>query len=196
MQTNSSAAIRRFAGYLAAFVVLNCPSLAAEIKYALSGDNTKVEFVGSKSDGKHNGGFTKLKGTVVAPKRDVTAAKVDVEIDCASIYTDTEKLTKHLMSPDFFDVKTHPKARFVSTKITGDEKAFKMTGDFTLLGKKASITVPVAVKQEGDAFTLSSEFKINRQDYGLTYGAGKIQDDVLIKLNINAKKTDIAGLGK
>ena len=133
---------------------------------------------------------------MVAPKRDVTAGKVDVEIEVASLFTDTEKLTKHLVSPDFFDVKSHPTARFVSTKISGDEKAFKMTGDFTLLGKKTTITVPVSVKQDGESYALTSEFKINRQDYGMTYGAGKINDEVSIKLTINAKKGDIAGLGK
>jgi len=170
--------------------------LAAEIKYTLSGDNTKVEFVGAKPEGKHNGGFAKLKGFAVASKRDVMAGKVDVEIDVGSIYTDTDKLTKHLMSPDFFDVKNHPKARFVSTKISGTEKAFKLTGDFTLLGKKVAITVPVTVKQDGETYDLSSEFKINRQDFGMTYGTGKIENEVLIKLSIHARKSDIAGLGK
>lgn len=196
MNIHSLPAWCRLAGGIAAVVTLQGAVWSAEIKYTLNGDNTKVEFVGSKPDGKHNGGFAKLKGSVTAPKRDVTGGKVDVEIDTASLFTDTEKLTKHLISPDFFDVKNHPKARFVSTKIAGDEKAFKMTGDFTLLGRKATVTVPVTVKQEGDAFLLSSEFKINRLDYGMTYGPGKVNNEVLIKLSINAKKSDIVGLGK
>src|SRR5258708_4135920 len=79
-----------------------------EFKYKLDGKNTEVEFVGTKPQGKHTGGFKKLKGHVSGAGSDVTTGKVEVEIDVKSLYSDDKKLTGHLLSADFFDVKSHP----------------------------------------------------------------------------------------
>ena len=43
--------------------LLALPTLAAETKYKLDGENTKVEFTGTKKGGKHDGGFKKVSGT-------------------------------------------------------------------------------------------------------------------------------------
>jgi polyisoprenoid-binding protein YceI len=57
----------------------------------------------------------------------------------------------------------------------------------TLLGKEKEITFPATITT-GDTFTLKAEFKINRADYGMTYGEGKVDNEVAIKLDVNAKK--------
>ncbi|MBY0456893.1 MAG: YceI family protein, partial [Gemmataceae bacterium] len=90
---------------------------AADTKYALTGDNTTVTFVGKKPDGKHTGGFKKLTGTATVPDGDLTKMTVEVTIETDSLYSDDEKLTGHLKNADFFDVKNHPKATFKSTKV-------------------------------------------------------------------------------
>jgi len=160
---------------------------AEDFKYDLSGENVKVEFVGAKKDGKHVGGFKKLSGTVTAPSADVKTGKVEVVIDIASLYSDHMGLTGHLKGADFFDLGKHKTAKFVSTKVEGDQAKFTMTGDFTLKGKTKSITFPVDVALKDGEYTLKSEFKIDRNDYGMTYGKGKIDDEVVIKLEIKVK---------
>src|SRR5436309_515880 len=81
----------------------------------LTGGNTKVTFVGTKPGGKHNGGFKVVSGTATVEAGKLTA--VEAEFDAGSLYTDTPMLTNHLKSPDFFDVKQHPKATFKSTGV-------------------------------------------------------------------------------
>src|SRR5262245_59978769 len=93
---------------------LNEPAAGALV---INQENSKIEFVGSKPEGKHNGGFQAFLGGIELPGDDVTAAKIAVEIDANSLYSDNPKLTAHLKSPDFFDVKAHPKASFVSTAV-------------------------------------------------------------------------------
>jgi polyisoprenoid-binding protein YceI len=166
-------------------------SASAEFKVKLDGKNTEIAFVGTKPGGKHIGGFKKLSGHVTGSGSDVTTGKVEVVIDVKSMETDDRKLTGHLMGPDFFDAKTHPTAKFVSTKIEGDQKEFKLTGEFTLLGKTKEITIPVKVAQTDESYTLSSEFKIDRNDFGMSWGKGKVDDEVTIKLTIKAKKEDV-----
>lgn len=169
----------------AAAMLVAGPVLADEIK--LSGSNTKIEFVGKKTDGKHDGGFKTVKGTVSVPGGDFAKAKITVEIDTESIYSDDDKLTKHLKSPDFFNVAKHKTAKFVSKKIVKDGDKYTITGDLTLNGKTESIEIPATVSNDGGKINLKSEFAIDRTKFGMTYGKGKINDQVDLKLAIDAK---------
>ena len=69
-----------------------------------------------------------------------------------SIWTDTEKLTGHLKSADFFDVAKFPKSTFESTEIkagSSDAKAkdatHTVTGNLTLHGVTRSIQFPAKI---------------------------------------------------
>jgi polyisoprenoid-binding protein YceI len=173
--------------FLIGLAAVAVASAAFAAEYKLTGENTKIEWTGTKKDGKHTGGFKKVTGTCTCDG-DPTKAKLDVTIDCDSMYSDDEKLTGHLKSKDFFDVKTNPTAAFKATKVEKDGDKFKITGDFTLCGKTKAITFPATITEKDGAMTLSAEFKINRTDYGMNYGAGKVDDDVALKVSVTAKK--------
>jgi polyisoprenoid-binding protein YceI len=169
-------------------VLLAVPVLAADTTYKLTGENTKVTFVGTKPGGKHEGGFKTVSGTATVTDGNPATLKIEAEIDCTSLYSDTPKLTEHLKSADFFGVKDNPKAAFKTTKVEKTDKGYTITGDLTLLGKTKPVTMPAAVTAAGDTLTLTSEFKINRNDWGMTYGKGKVDDLVSLKLTVTAKK--------
>lgn len=167
-------------------VVLGTGVVFADATMPLNSDNTKITFVGTKKEGKHDGGFKKLTGTAKLGS-DPTALKVDLEIDLTSIYTDNEKLTGHLKSPDFFDVKNNPKSKFTVTKVEKDKENYKLTGKLEMHGKSKEITVPAKITQTSDSLRLESTFKINRHDWDISYGKGKVDDMVEIKVNIDGK---------
>jgi polyisoprenoid-binding protein YceI len=171
-----------------AAVAFGAAAFAAD--YKLTGDNTKIEWTGTKKDGKHTGGFAKLTGTCTCDG-DPTKAKLEVTIETDSITCSDEKsggLVTHLKGKDFFDCKTNPTATFKATKIEKDGEKYKITGDFTLCGKTKSITFPATVAEKDGTMTLAAEFKIKRSDYGMTFGADKIDDDVALKVDVTAKK--------
>jgi polyisoprenoid-binding protein YceI len=165
------------------FAVL-AAGVRAETKYALTGDNTKIEWTGSKADGKHDGGFKILRGTALIG--DAGALKFEVEIDTDSLYSDNDKLTGHLKSPDFFNVKANPKAKFVSKTVAKGDKGYTVTGDLTLCGKTRTITFPAEIATAG-GLTVKGEFTINRMDFGMTYGKGMVNDAVTIRVKVDAK---------
>ena len=163
-------------------------------KFVFSQDNSKVEFVGSKVTGSHNGSFEKHSGAVDLVNNKPEESQVTVNIQMDSVKTDADNLTTHLKSPDFFDVATYPTATFASTAIKagGDKGAtHTITGNLELHGVKKSISFPATVKVEGDTVLVNSEFAINRKDFGVNY-PGKvndlIRDDVVLKLNIRAER--------
>jgi polyisoprenoid-binding protein YceI len=155
--------------------------------FAIQPENSKVEFTGSKVTGKHDGGFKQFQGEVHVANGAVAHAKVT--IDTASIYTDTDRLTGHLKSPDFFDVAKYPTAVFETTSITGQGANSTVTGNLTLHGVTKQISFPAKVEVKDDAVTLNAEFSINRKDFGIKY-AGKpddlIRDNVVLRLDVKA----------
>src|SRR5918992_502372 len=92
------------------------PQTVGGQKYQITSQNSKVEFIGSKVTGSHNGSFQQFTGEINyagAPER----SRVSVTMDTNSLTTDDPKLTQHLKTADFFDVAKYPQAKFESTEI-------------------------------------------------------------------------------
>jgi polyisoprenoid-binding protein YceI len=155
-------------------------------EYVIQPDS-KIEFIGSKVTGKHDGGFKTFEGKV-----DVAGGKVvgsQVKIDMQSTWTDTEKLTGHLKSPDFFDVAKFPNSMFTVTSVDGEGDATKVTGNLELHGVTKAISFPAKVQVNDQSVHVTAEFAINRKDFGIVY-PGKtddlIRDDVVIRFDLKA----------
>ena len=116
-------------------------------KYLITPENSKIEFTGSKVTGSHNGSFQKFSGEVdYAGQPEKSVVKVTIEMN--SVATEEADLTKHLQTPDFFDVQKFPQATFVSTEIKpGGEKgaSHTVTGNLTLHGVTKAITFPATI---------------------------------------------------
>lgn len=164
----------------------SAPAFAAEKTLQLNGENTKIEFVGSKPDGKHDGGFKTLKGTATGDLADPTTIRFHVEIDTESLWSDDPKLTAHLKNPDFFDVRKHPKASFKTTKIEKRDIGLIVTGELSILGVTKPIRFPAKLETTDQGLTFSTQFEIDRTNYGMNYGQGKINNLVKIKVSIDA----------
>jgi polyisoprenoid-binding protein YceI len=154
-------------------------------------EKSKIEFVGAKVTRDHQGRFNKFDGWI-----EYTAGKpsrIAFEIDTNDIWTDTEDLTKHLKSADFFDVAKYPKATFVSTSLTDAPAGSPggathiLKGNLELHGVTKEVTVPVVAVQSAEGVRATSEFTINRHDWGISYKGmadDLIKDNVLIKLDL------------
>ena len=168
------------------------PVIAAQ-KYLITPENSKVEFVGSKVTGSHSGSFEKFSGSIDYSGQ-IETSKVKIIIETASVKTDADGLTKHLQTPDFFDVTKYPQATFESTEIKpgGDKGAsHTVTGNLNLHGVTKSITFPATIAVEPGAVTVNSTFAINRKDFGINYAGGAdnlIRDEVAMTLKVRGVK--------
>ncbi|MEP6850318.1 MAG: YceI family protein [Acidobacteriota bacterium] len=158
-------------------------------------ENSKVEFTASKVTASHPGGFKKFDGSIDLVNDKPEGSRVKIDIDLSSVFTNEEKLSEHLKTPDFFDVAKFPKANFTSTSIASDAAKgadnYTVTGDFDLHGQKKSINFPAVIKVDAGAVTVTSEFSINRKDFGLVYPGfanDLINDLVVIKLDLKAPR--------
>ena len=126
----------------------------------------------------------------IQPK--MSGATIIIEITAASIYTDTGKLTNHLKSGDFFDVNKHPKATFKSTTIKVAPGAngitHEITGDLTMHGVTKAITFPVKAKSGDGGVTIDGTLTVKKEDFGMVYGKGIINNDVPVTFTMKATK--------
>ena len=169
------------------------PAAAQGQKYSITPQNSKIEFIGSKVTGHHNGSFGEFSGQVDyagSPEN----SHVNIAIKTDSITTDTPDLTKHLKTADFFDVAKYPEATFVSTAIKpGGENgaSHTVTGNLTLHGVTKAVTFPATINVTPEAATVESSFSINRKDFGINYAGAAdnlIRDDVVLTLHVRATK--------
>jgi len=163
-------------------------------RYQITPQNSKIDFVGSKVTGKHDGSFGNFSGQIDyagSPEN----SRVSITIKTDSITTDTPDLTKHLKTADFFDVAKYPEASFVSTAIkAGGENGatHTITGNLTLHGVTKAITFPATINVTPEAATVESSFSVNRKDFGINYAGAAdnlIRDNVVLALHVRATKS-------
>ncbi len=161
---------------------------------ALDAAASTVGFLGSKVTGKHEGKFEKVTGSVTLAGGKVEGGKIAVEVETASVKSDSEMLDKHLRAADFFDVEKFPKASFTSSEIKAggsNGATHTVTGELDLHGVKKTISFPATITVGADAVTGTAEFVINRKDFGIMT-AGKpddlIRDDVALRLSLKASR--------
>jgi polyisoprenoid-binding protein YceI len=162
------------------------PAAKGTASLVINPSNSKIEFVGAKVTRSHDGGFTDFAGKVELAEP-IEQSRIEVAIQTASLYADEAKLTKHLKSPDFFDVEKFPTATFRSTEIKKEAEGHTITGDLTLHGVTKRISFPATIDATDAAVNASAEFSINRQDFGIAYAGmpdDLIRDLVVIKLSL------------
>jgi len=162
---------------------------AATRTYAITPDGSSVEFVGSKVTGSHRGGVKKFDGQLAVVDGHLANSGSKVVIDTTSIWTDTDRLTGHLKTPDFFNVAQIPTATFETTSVADKGTNTVITGNLTLHGITKQISFPAQVQVADDAVNLKAEFAINRFDFDIKF-PGKpddlIRKEVVLKLNVKA----------
>lgn len=159
-------------------------------KYVFT-SNSVINFVGSKVTGSHDGGFKDVTGYFTLKDGELAGNDHKVVIQIESIWSDTDDLTDHLKSEDFFYVEKFPESTFEATSLTKkSDTEYELSGNFTLRGETKNLTFPVTVSEVGGVHHLSAKFDINRKDFGIVY-TGKtddlIRDEVILELKLEAK---------
>jgi polyisoprenoid-binding protein YceI len=189
-----------FRTVLAVLALAALPALAQDT-YKIDPVHSEVSFKIRHLLAKVNGRFTKFSGVVKVDAKDIAKSTVEVSIEADSINTDNEARDKHLRSDAFFDVAKYPVITFKSTSVKEVAKGkLEVTGDFTLHGVTKRITFPITNAgtmpgmQPGTVvagFT-DGALTLNRNDFGIKTFPGALGDDVVISLNAEAGKVEIA----
>jgi len=137
---------------------------------------SSLTFVGGSSIVDHPGGFTDFTVNV-GNSVDLENSTVTATIVMTSLFTDSDRLTGHLQTEEFFNTEVYPEALFSSTEVIKNSDGYRITGDLTVKGVTKSITMNATLVD--NLFTAS--FDLPRKEFGIGNDAyGEKILDVLI----------------
>ena len=164
--------------------------------YAVDANHTQVNWqVNHFGFNDYFGLFGDVTGTLDIDPANLGSAKVDVTIPIASVATSSAGLTKHLQTPDFFDVTQFATARFVSTSVAVDGQRAIIKGDLTMLG----VTKPVELESRFEGAGANPMSKkatvgfhasttIKRSEWGMTKYVPMVSDEVKLRISVAFEK--------
>lgn len=167
-----------------------------------------LNWTAKKVGGGHNGTVKIAKGTLALDGNRLTGGNFIMDMTTIADADNSERLTNHLKSEDFFGVEKNPNATFVITKAApvGKAKAgitnYNITGNLTIKGITHPITFPAVVKLANNTAEATAKAEVNRLKYDIKFRSGLIgtaadkiiEDTFTIDLKLIAGKTTTAKL--
>ena len=125
------------------------------------------------------------EGDIVFNPDDLSKSSFRVTIKTESINTRNESRDDHLKEATYFDVKNYPLIRFVSSSVTeaGKMGSYQTLGTLTVKNKNKEITMPFTAEKNGNAWTFSGSFTMNRKDYDIG-GSNTLSDEVTVEIKV------------
>jgi polyisoprenoid-binding protein YceI len=181
--------------------VETAPATGTRTEWKLDPTHTIVEF-----SAKHlmittvKGRISDIEGSIFTDEKNPKNSSVQATLKAISIDTRTDQRDQHLRSADFLHVEKYPTISFKSTRIEGDKKEFKLTGDLTIRDVTREITLDVQFEGQtkdpwgGERVGFSAQGKIDRREFGLTWnqlletGGLAVGNDIKINIEVEAVK--------
>ena len=141
--------------------------------------------------------FDKVSGEIKLNMKSQTGS-VKMEIDIKSVSTGSELFNSHIQSDDFFNTNQYPKATFESDRVEFEgSKVTAIHGVLTIKDICEHITLEVVHFEYGkhpvtgkEYFGANAVAVARRSDFNMGKYAPQIDDEVVIKVAIEAAKAD------
>ncbi len=153
------------------------------VTYNVDTEASKIEWLGSKVGGSHNGTIALQDGMVKVADQKLQSGEFQIDMSSITVTDLTGDkamdLKGHLQSGDFFAADKYPTAKFVVTGVSTQNNQSMLKGNLTMKGITKNVSFPVNVKYDGDKMMLNSEtFTVDRTDWGIKYGSSSLADTV------------------
>ena len=140
------------------------------------------------------GRFTGIAGNILLDEDELGRSSVEAFIKAESIDTGSRRRDAHLCSSDFLNVGEYPEIRFQSTKVEKgrDRDTIRVTGELTIAGKSREMDIEVTEVErsrspQGEEVAYYSFLKkIDRHDFGVSYGRMIIGRTVAVTIHLQA----------
>lgn len=171
---------------------INAADYVIDNKGAHASINFKIKHLGYSW---LTGRFDKFGGKFSYDPANVSASKIEVNVDTSSVNSNHAERDKHLRSDDFLDVSAFSNAKFVSSSVTkkADGK-LAVTGLLTLHGVSKEITIDAQAIGEGKdpwggyRAGFSGTTTIALSDFAIKMNLGPASSHVQLELHIEGIK--------
>jgi polyisoprenoid-binding protein YceI len=157
-------------------------------------DKSSITFVGKQMNVPTDGKFAKFALQIVFDPAKLGDSRIQMDVDLASIDTGSVEANDEVKGKSWFDVKSNPTARFVSTAIKSlGGNRYEATGKMTIKGRTKDVTAPFTFKPEGQGGTFEGAFTLKRLDYAIGEGAWADTDTVANEVQVKFRISGTSG---
>jgi polyisoprenoid-binding protein YceI len=132
-----------------------------------------------------DGSFRKFSAQLAFDPAKPAAARVAIDVDLASIDTGSSEGDSEVAGKQWFDTKTHPTARFVSSTVKplGGNR-YEVTGQMSIKGRSRDVTTIASFAPQGNTAAFDGAFVLKRADFAIGEGPWADFDTVANEIQI------------
>lgn len=174
---------------LVGLALLTSGAHAATVYSRVVPEKSALIFVSQQMGVSVDGSFTRFAATLDFDPAKPEAGKATLDIELASIDAGGPDANEEVKGKNWFDVKQHPMARFVSSSVKplGNNR-YEVRGQMSIKGKTREVAAPFTLKVDGSGALLEGSFPLKRLDYGIGTGAwgdtSVVADEVQIRFRL------------
>lgn len=177
--------------------------------YLVDLSSSRIDWIGSKPAGKHNGTIELSSGEIFVKDGAIESGNFVIDMNSILVLDLTEETGKadleaHLKGSaegkedHFFDVANFPEGKFALTSVNTVDGVTTINGNLTLKDVTKNVSFPATISVDDSTISLTSEsFMINRTDWGINFMSKSffddlkdkfINDDIELKVTVVAKR--------
>lgn len=178
------------------FIFMPVVVKAKPIQWVIVPSESQLSFIATQNDAPVSGEFKTFTGEIWVDPNDLNVGSIDIVVDINSLSASYADLKATLITPDWFNVATFPKAEFKAAqfKQTGKD-AYEATGTLTIRDKTVPLTLiftseePTANKRVvmGSTIIKRSAFGVGQGEWAST---DEVKDEVTVKFKVTAVKKE------
>ncbi len=175
-----------------ALMVVGLAAYAAG-QWAVQSKGSTITFIGKQAGAEFEGNFDKFTADIKFDPQDLPGSRFDIKIEMASVNSKDQERDDTLKTPDLFDVKQFPTAKYVTSAFTakGGGK-YAATGKLTLRNITRDVPIEFTFKTAPTGGTLQGSAALKRIDFGVGQGEWKdtstVANEVRVRFSLLLKK--------
>lgn len=183
-------AVMKQTGLLVGLALFTASAQAVEFN-TLNTQQSRVAFVFRQMNVPVDGSFKRFNGRISFDPAKPALGRAEIDIDLASIDAGSEEANDEVAGRLWFNTKTYPVARFVSSSVKplGNNR-FEVAGKMSIKGRTLDASAPATFSQQGNNGVFEGSFVLKRADYGIGEGMwadfGTVANEVQIKFRLVA----------
>ena len=154
-------------------------NVKAQQKLTADAGKTKLEWLGEKVTGNHEGGINLQSGWISWKDNKIQSGEFVIDMTSITSFENLDKLVGHLKSDDFFGVEKFPTSKLVITESTPfDKGTATVKGTLTIKGVTNPVEFKAAYQKKDDGTWFFANIVIDRTKYNVRYGSGSFFDNL------------------
>lgn len=159
---------------------------------------SRIQFTYKQMGVAVDGQFKQFNSQIQFDPAKPIAAKATFDVDLASVDTGAPEGNDEVAGKAWFNTKTFPTARFVSTQVKplGGNR-YEVTGTLTIKGKTQDVVATANFAPQGKTGVFDGQFTLKRADFSIGEGSWAkfdiVANDVLIKFRMTVNAGNSAG---